>query len=79
MNEDLSSNGKDLREKFKGGVVIEIKKLEGMVVQLAVRGMTPNEIAEKTRLKVQSVKKLLETATKRLGHLIILNSEGSSL
>ncbi len=79
MNEYLLIKDKDLIVNFKGGVVIEIKTLESMVVQLAVRGMTPNEIAEKTRLKVQSVIKLLETATKRLGHLIIINSEGSSL
>jgi DNA-binding CsgD family transcriptional regulator len=76
VSEDSSSKEIDFNKIKKGGVVIEIKKLESLVTQLALRGLTLNEIAEKTRLNVQSIKKLLETATKRLGLLIIANSEG---
>ena len=64
---------------LKGDVVIEIEKLESIVVYLAAKGMPTSEIAEQTRLKVQSVKKLLETAVKRLGKTTIRNPEGSSL
>ncbi len=46
--------------------MIELFKIESTVVQMALKGMTLEEIAAKTKLKIQSIRKLLEFAKKRL-------------
>jgi len=53
--------------------VIELFKIESLVVQMVLKGMTLEEIATRTKLKIQSIRKLLEFAKKRLNQFSSFN------
>lgn len=46
--------------------MIDLLKIESAVTQMALRGASLEEIATHTKLKIQSIKKLLELSKKRL-------------
>ncbi len=53
--------------------MIELFKIESLVVQMVLKGMTLEEIATRTKLKIQSIRKLLEFAKKRLNQFSSFN------
>lgn len=77
MSFNNSEGEKASNYQSNGGCeVIDLRKWENLVIQLTLKGLTNQEIATVTNIKKDSVKKLLESAIRRLLNIRASNSLG---